>query len=250
MTSSVDTRARFEGKRVLISGATSGIGLAGALRLYEEGAELILTGTDRSRLDRLQTRLPRSRVLFNDASDPSAVEELLKAASPQLDGLWLNAGFARIGGIKDITEKSFDEMMAVNARAPFLQLAGLRSLLHPGSSVVLTSSTSAYEGNPATSIYAATKAALIAGARSWAEELGPHGVRVNTLVPGAIETHFRAFLGEDSRIEFERSIVANTSLGRIGTAEEAAAAALFLLSDDSSYVTGTQLFVDGGLLKR
>ena len=106
-----------------------------------------------------------------------------------------------------------------------------------------------YEGNAATSVYAATKAALVAAARSWADELAPEGIRINTLIPGAIATDFRNFLPEQTRTEFEDSVVHDTPMRRIGTADEAAAVALFLLSDDASYMTGTQVFVDGGLLK-
>jgi NAD(P)-dependent dehydrogenase (short-subunit alcohol dehydrogenase family) len=129
-----------------------------------------------------------------------------------------------------------------------LQLAALSPMLNSGASVVVTSSSSTYEGAPATSLYAATKGAVIAMARSWASALAPRNIRVNVLVPGPIETNFRSFLPDEARQGFEQFVVDQVPLGRAGTAEEAAAVALFLLSDDASYVTGSQYAVDGGLI--
>jgi NAD(P)-dependent dehydrogenase (short-subunit alcohol dehydrogenase family) len=129
-------------------------------------------------------------------------------------------------------------------------LAALSDDLTAGASVVVTSSTSTYEGAPRTAVYAATKAALIAAARSWAAELAPRGIRVNTLVPGAISTDFRSFMDDTTRSTFEAGVVSRVPLGRVGSADEAAAVALFLLSDDASYVTASQYPVDGGLTHR
>lgn len=129
-----------------------------------------------------------------------------------------------------------------------LQLAALSPLLAPGASVVVTSSSSTYEGAAMTSLYGATKGALVAMARSWASALAPRGIRVNVLVPGPIETNFRHFLPDEARRGFESFVVSQVPLARVGTADEAAAVALFLLSDDASYVTGSQYAVDGGLV--
>ncbi|MDX1874537.1 SDR family oxidoreductase [Mycolicibacterium sp. 120266] len=242
---------RFHGKRIVVTGATSGIGLAGARRLANEGAELLLTGTNPARIAHVQREIASATVISNDASAPDAGTALAQAnAGCGIDGLWLNAGYADIATITDTGAELFDAMMATNVRGPLLQLAALSDSLTEGASVVVTSSTSTYEGAPRTAVYAATKAALIAAARSWAAELAPRRIRVNTLVPGAITTDFRSFMDDTTRSTFEAGVVSRVPLGRAGRADEAAAVALFLLSDDASYVTGSQYPVDGGLTHR
>lgn len=242
---------RFDGKRVLITGATNGIGLAGARLLADEGADLVLTGTNDERLAALAAEIGSATVLLNDASRMDAGTTLAEQLSGlDIDGLWLNAGYADVAPIADVDAQFFDSMMATNVRGPMLQLAALNDQLNRGASIVVTSSTSTYEGAPETAVYAATKAALIAAARTWAVELAPRGIRVNTLVPGAIETGFRSFMDTETRSTFESGVLDRVPLGRIGTPTEAAAVALFLLSDQSSYVTASQYFVDGGLSRR
>lgn len=244
--------ARFTGKRFLITGGTSGIGLAGARRIAAEGGQVVVTGTNPQRLADTQKALPDAQVLRNDAGDPSAADALAQsvAAAGGLDGLWLNAGYAAVAGVDEVDADFFDRMMNANVRGPVLQLARLSEHLSDGASVVVTSSTSTYEGAAMTSVYAATKGALVAMARAWATELAGRGIRVNVLVPGAISTSFREFMSEDVREDFETGVVGRVPLGRIGTADEAAAVALFLLSDESGYVTASQYAVDGGLTMR
>jgi NAD(P)-dependent dehydrogenase (short-subunit alcohol dehydrogenase family) len=244
--------ARFTGKRVLITGGTNGIGLAGARRITAEGGQLVLTGTNPQRIADTQQALPEARVLGNDASDPSAVEALVREVAQLggLDGLWLNAGYAAVVAVHEVDADFFDRMMNVNVRGPVLQLARLSAQLNRGASVVVTSSTATYEGSPLASVYAATKGALVAMARNWAAALADRGIRVNVVVPGAIGTDFRGFMSEQARENFETDVVSRVPLGRVSTAEEAAAVALFLLSDDASYVTASQYPVDGGLTRR
>jgi NAD(P)-dependent dehydrogenase (short-subunit alcohol dehydrogenase family) len=172
------------------------------------------------------------------------------ASGGGLDGLWLNAGYAALAEVDELDAEPFDRMMATNARGPALQLARLAEHLNDGASVVLTSSTSVYEGAGMASVYAATKGALVAMARGWATALAARGIRVNVLVPGAIDTSFRSFMRDEVRDEFEHDVVSRVPLGRIGTADEAAAVALFLLSDDAAYVTASQYVVDGGGLTK
>ncbi|PYE92115.1 NAD(P)-dependent dehydrogenase (short-subunit alcohol dehydrogenase family) [Rhizobium sp. PP-F2F-G38] len=233
---------RFDGKRVLITGGTSGMGLAGARRIIAEGGNVILTGMNKERLEAAQAEFSgKATVVRNDAAEPTAAAlAALVKSEGKLDGLWLNAAFATLGSPEDVDAVSFDRVMATNVRGPMLQLAALLPMLNSGASVVLTSSSSTYEGAAATSLYAATKGAVIAMARSWASALAPRGIRVNVLVPGPIETNFRNFLPDEARQGFEQFVVDQVPLGRAGTAEEAAAVALFLLSDDASYVTGSQ----------
>lgn len=242
---------RFANKHVLVTGGTSGMGLAGARRILAEGGRVIATGRNAKRIEAARATLGSDAIVVtNDAGDPDAAEALADLARSEdgLDGLWLNAAFAALGAPEDFDAAGFDAMMAANVRGPALQLAKLSPLLNAGASVVVTASSSVYEGAAATGLYAATKGALVAFVRSWARALAPRGIRVNTLVPGPIETNLRAALPVDIREGFERFVLDQVPLGRAGTAEEAAAVALFLLSDDASFVTGSQYAVDGGLV--
>jgi len=243
--------SRFQDKRVLITGGTSGIGLAGAQRIVAEGGHVAITGLNEERLERARGLLPAtSLILKSDAASEADINGLAGAIRGwgSLDGLWLNAGFAEVGSPESVTADSFNHMMNANVRGPMLQLAALSKSLNSGASVLVTSSSSAYEGAAMTSLYAATKGAVIAMVKSWASALAERGIRANTLVPGPIETNFRHFMPETSRQQFEEFVLSQVPLGRAGTAEEAAAVALFLLSDDASYVTGSQYAVDGGLI--
>lgn len=227
------------------------MGLAGARRVVSEGGIIALTGLNADRLEAARRDLPEGTlILSDDAGNPETGAALAAAieAWGHLDGLWLNAGYAELGSVEDLTADAFDRMMAANVRGPALQLAKLSPLLNPGASVVVTASSSTYEGAAMTSLYAATKGAIVAMARSWASALADRNIRVNTLVPGPIETNFRHFLPESARSQFEDFVIGQVPLKRAGTADEAAAVALFLLSSDSSYVTGAQYAVDGGLI--
>ncbi|MGJ8514652.1 SDR family oxidoreductase [Carnimonas bestiolae] len=242
---------RFKNKTLLITGGSSGIGLVGARRIVAEGGKVIVTGLNRARLQAAEKELGGSAtVIYNDASDPdasAALAEQVKAHAP-LDGLWLNAASASLAMPEEVDADSFDALMATNVKGPVLQMAKLSSMLTPGASVLLTASSSAYEKATATGLYGATKGAIIALTRSWAAAFAPRGIRVNTLVPGPIETNFRDFLSDEAKRGFETFVVSQVPLRRPGTADEAAAVALFLLSDDASYVTGSQYAVDGGLI--
>lgn len=243
--------SRFQGKRILITGGTSGMGFAGALRIVSEGGNVAITGLNDERLKRARSLLPESSlILKNDAASEADISVLQAAISGwgSLDGLWLNAGFAEVGAPESVTADAFNRMMNANVRGPMLQLAALSGSLNSGASVLVTSSSSVYEGAAMTSLYAATKGAVVAMVKSWASALAVRGIRANTLVPGPIETNFRHFMPEESRQQFEDFVVSQVPLGRAGTAEEASAVALFLLSDDASYVTGSQYAVDGGLV--
>lgn len=242
---------RFEGKRVLITGAASGIGLAGARRIAAEGGDLVLTDVDQERIAAAQEALPKAQIAVNDAGDPDAADDLARtvASGRGLDGLWLNAGYGAVAAVDQIDAAFFDRMMSVNVRGPVLQLARLTKHLNAGAAVLVTSSAATYEGAAAASVYAATKGALLAAARGWATALADRRVRVNVLVPGAIRSGFRSFMSQERQDSFEQDVVRRVPLGRVGTAEEAAAVALFLLSDDAAYVTASQYSVDGGLTK-
>ena len=242
---------RFENKTILITGASSGIGLAGAKWLVAEGAKVIITGRTPSRLQAAAEELGANAVaVLDDASDGKTLERLLPVVERigKLDGLWLNAAYAA-GAPLEATDKSMiEQMFQVNVVAPMLQMGALSPHLNDGASVVVTSSSAVYEGQPNVALYAATKAAMLAAARSWAAELAPRGIRVNSLVPGPITSNLRSVLPDEMRAQFEEQLAEVVLLKRVGEAREAAAVALFLLSDDASYVTGSAYAVDGGLL--
>lgn len=243
---------RFIGKNVLITGGTNGMGLAGAQRIVAEGGRVAVTGLNPDRINSTAKLLPQhSLVLRNDAGQESDADMLADALTSwgKIDGLWLNAGYAELGDPESVTAEAFNNMMNANVRGPMLQLARLSPLLNHGASIVVTSSSSTYEGAAMTSLYAATKGALVSLARSWASAFAERNIRVNVLIPGPIETNFRHFMPEGSRQSFEDFVISQVPLKRVGTPEEAAAVALFLLSEDSSYVTGSQYAVDGGLVR-
>ena len=250
------TGSRFEGKRILITGGTSGMGLAGALRIVAEGGEVAVTGTTQEHLNEAGRALPQaSLVLRNDAADPDAARELgdkVKEQMGEIDGLWLNAGFGKAQKAEDVTAESFDAMMDVNVRGPALQMAELKPALKDGGAVVVTASTAAHDGMAQFSTYSATKGAVTSLTRAWAADLASRGVRVNSIAPGPIDTAFFESMDmSDKEVEqFVEQAKKQVPLGRFGDAEEAAAVALFLLSEDASYVTGSQYMVDGGLTMR
>ncbi len=242
---------RFENKTILITGASSGIGLAGAKRLVAEGAKVIITGRTPSRLQAAAEELGANAVaVLDDASDGKTLERLLPVVERigKLDGLWLNAAYAAGAPLEATGKSMIEQMFQVNVVAPMLQMGALSPHLNDGASVVVTSSSAVYEGQPNVALYAATKAAVLAAARSWAAELAPRGIRVNSLVPGPITSNLRSVLPDEMRAQFEEQLAEVVLLKRVGEAREAAAVALFLLSDDAGYVTGSAYAVDGGLL--
>ncbi|SLN20136.1 SDR family oxidoreductase [Pseudooctadecabacter jejudonensis] len=248
--------SRFEGKRILITGGTSGIGFATAKRIVDEGGEVAVTGTTQDHLDEAGRTLPSgSLVLRNDASDPQAAKELAQKIKDQMggiDGAFLNAGYGENFATEDLTQEGFDGMMNVNVRGPALQMAQLKPLLNDSAAVLLTASVAPYMGGPNGAIYAATKASCAAMARSWARDMAGRNIRVNSIAPGPIETNFFDALGEEGEeADTLREGVGNrVPLGRFGTSEEVAAVACFLLSSEASFVTGSEYMVDGGMTLR
>lgn len=249
--------ARFEGKRILITGGTSGIGLATAKRIVDEGGEVAVTGRSQDHLDEAGRALPSgSLVLQNDAADPAAAKTLSDKVRDQmgaLDGLFLNAGYGAFASVEENDADMFDKMMNANVRGPVLHMAHLKSAMADKGAVLLTASVVEFLGQGAGAIYAATKASMATLTRSFATDLAERGVRVNSIAPGPIDTGFFAAIpgmSEEEKKQFAEQIKDQVPLGRFGEPEEVAAVACFLLSDDASYVTGSQYVVDGGMTLR
>ncbi|MEZ0276534.1 MAG: SDR family oxidoreductase [Roseimicrobium sp.] len=240
-------------KTILITGGTTGIGLATAQLLSAEGAKVIVTGRNPETLAAAKNLLPKGTVILkSDAgslSDAQALGEEVKKHAAKLDGVFLNAGVAQFGPLEAATPQEYDYMYNINVRGPFFQLQSLLPLLANPSTVVFTSSIAGSIGFPGTSLYSGTKAAIISFGKTLAVELAPRGIRVNVLSPGPIETPImkKLNLPAEAQQGFEESTVAKSLLKRLGTSEEVAKLARFLLSEDSSFIVGSEMIIDGGV---
>ena len=243
---------KLDGKVAVITGANSGIGLASAKRFAEEGARVFMTGRRQVELDRAVAEVGHgARGVQGDVSsmsDLGRLYEIVGQEAGQLDVLFANAGGGEFASLSEITEEQYERTFATNVKGTLFTVQKALPLLVDGASIILTGSTAATTGSPAFSVYAASKAAIRGFARNWILDLAPRRIRVNVLVPGATSTPGLHALNssEEANRAFIAAMEAQIPLGRMGRTEETAAAALFLASDDSSFVNGSELFADGG----
>jgi NAD(P)-dependent dehydrogenase (short-subunit alcohol dehydrogenase family) len=244
--------SRLQGKRTLITGGTSGIGFETARQFLEEGARVIVTGVNPGSIDQARVAFGADAlVLRADSASVSAQQELARAVQDhygQLDVAFLNAGVAVWMPLEHWTEATFDQSFAVNVKGPYFLLQSLLPVFADPASVVLNTSINAHVGATNSSVYAATKAALLNMAKTLSGELLARGIRVNAVSPGPVETPLYDKLGipDAYRQQVNQDIVASIPFGRFGTPQEVAKAVLYLASDESRWTVGSEIVVDGG----
>jgi NAD(P)-dependent dehydrogenase (short-subunit alcohol dehydrogenase family) len=242
---------RHQGKKVVIIGGTSGMGLATAKMLLEGGARVLVTGRSKAGLDSAQKELGTGAlVVSSDArslTDLDALASRAKAEFDTFDLLFVNAGFSIRAPLESITEAVYDEMFNLNAKGPLFAVQKLAPLINRGGAVVLTTSIANVKGMPGNATYGAAKAALRSFARTLAAELLPREIRVNAVTPGPIDTPIlgKAFPGRDEAAQIREKMTGMVPMKRWGKSEEIAKAVLFL-GFDATFTTGAELPVDGG----
>src|SRR5215813_10750915 len=236
--------SRLAGKTAVITGGTTGIGFETAKYYLQEGARVIITGQNEARLSEAAAKLGKGvKAVLADASKLADLDNLR-------DVLFVNAGVAVFAPLEDTDESTFDYQFNVNVKGAFFTIQKLAGLLKSGSSVIINASAVNEKGLAGASAYSATKAAVRSFARSLAAELGPRGIRVNALSPGYVPTEIQGKMGVP-REQLEASmqeLVNRLPLARAGRTDEIAKVAVFLASDESSYITATDLTVDGGFM--
>jgi NAD(P)-dependent dehydrogenase (short-subunit alcohol dehydrogenase family) len=243
---------RLEGKVALITGGNSGIGLATAKQFVNEGAYVYISGRRDTELAAAVKEIGKNVTgIQGDVSNLGDLDRLfaqIKREKGKLDIVFANAGVATYAAFGKITEEHFDSIFGINVKGLLFTVQKALPLLPDGASIILNASIVGSKGLPANSVYSATKAAIRSVARTWTTDLKDRRIRVNAVSPGPIDTPGLNNLVASTGAGEQRlkAISSNVPLGRLGTPDEIAKAVVFLASDDSSYVTGTELFVDGG----
>jgi len=237
----------------VVTGGNSGIGLATAKRLQEEGAKVAISGRNRKTLDEASKTIGNGVLTVQaDVAELGEVEKFYGEISRKLgkiDVLFVNAGVAKFVPLADTSEKVFDEQFDINIRGAYFTIQKALPLLNDGASIILNTSVVGSKGFAGASAYAATKAALRSLARTAATELADRGIRVNTVAPGPIETPIfeRTGLPKEALDDFAKDAISKIPLKRFGQPEEVAGVVAFLASKDASYITGVEINVDGGM---
>jgi len=244
---------RFVGKVAVITGGSTGIGLATAKRFVEEGMDhVFITGRRKNTLDAATAEIGKNVTgVQGDVSNLADLDRLYDAVrklNRKIDVVFANAGIAQLAPFGKVDEKFFDAHFYVNVKGAFFTVQKALPLLNDGASIILTGSIASIKGFPDISVYSATKGAVRSFARTWINELRERRIRVNTISPGHIDTPiFDAWQQGDALVKLKAELANNVPLGRLGDPDEIAKAVSFLASDEGSYVSGVELFVDGGV---
>jgi NAD(P)-dependent dehydrogenase (short-subunit alcohol dehydrogenase family) len=244
---------KLDGKIALLTGGNSGIGLATAKQFVNEGAYVFITGRREQELAAAVKEIGRNVTgVQGDVANLGDLDRLfaqIKREKGRLDIVFANAGIAKYAPLGSITEDTYDSIFDINVKGLLFTVQKALPLLPDGASIILNASIVASKGFSANSVYSATKAAVRSFARTWTTDLKDRRIRVNAVSPGSIDTPGLSDLLASSEVgEQRKKMISNTvPLGRFGTADEIAKAVVFLASDDASYITGTELFVDGGI---
>ncbi len=255
MTQTELTAKRLDGKIAVITGGNSGIGLATAQRFVQEGAFVFITGRRQSELDKAVKQIGKNVIgVQGDVSnlpDLDRLYETVKQQKGRIDILFANAGVADVAPLGSITESHFDKIFNINVKGLLFTVQKALPLFQDGGSIILTTSVGGSKGFEGVSVYGATKAAIRSFARSWTVDLKHRKIRVNAVSPGMISTPMLSGqgmgLGDEQVEQFKKSVLNSVPLGRVGNPDEIAKAVAFLASNDSGYITGIELFVDGGI---
>ena len=238
---------KLDGKVAVITGGSTGIGLATAKRFVAEGACVFITGRRQAELDAAVSQLGVNATAVQgdvtSLADLDRLYETVKAKKGRIDIVFANAGYGEFQPIGSVTEEHFDKLFDINVRGALFTVQKALPLLKDGGAVLLTGSVAGSKGIANFGVYNATKAAIRSFARTWTNDLKSRKIRVNVISPGPIDTPLLGEVPQEARDHFASLV----PLGRIGDSDEIAKAAVFLASDDSSYVTGAELFVDGGM---
>jgi NAD(P)-dependent dehydrogenase (short-subunit alcohol dehydrogenase family) len=243
---------KLEGKVAVITGGSSGIGLATAQRFVEEGAYVFITGRRQTEVDKAINEIGKNVTgVQGDVSNPEDLDRLYEAVKQQkgrIDILFANAGIIGLLPLGSITEDHFDKIFNVNVKGLLFTVQKALPLFQNGGSIILNTSIAGSKGFEGSSVYSATKAAIRSFARTWTVDLKHRKIRVNAVSPGPIDTPMTSSMvqTEEQGEQLKTTLLSTVPLGRMGGPDEVAKAVSFLASDDSGYVTGIELFVDGG----
>ena len=244
---------KLEGKIAVITGGNSGIGLATAKRFVSEGAYVFITGRRQKELDAALSEIGKNAIgIQGDVSNLIDLDKLyntVKDKKGHLDILFANAGIAQFARLGEISEEHFDRIFDINVKGLLFSVQKALPILQDGSSIILNASVGSSKGIEETSVYSAAKAAVRSFARTWTADLRHRKIRVNAISPGPIDTPIFSSLthNEEQMEQFKKYIINTVPMGRMGIPDEIAKAVSFLASDESSYITGIELFVDGGM---
>jgi NAD(P)-dependent dehydrogenase (short-subunit alcohol dehydrogenase family) len=245
---------RFHDKIVVVIGGNSGIGLASAFAFAREGAQVVISGRNTETLAKAAAQIgPTTLALQADIADLAAMERFFQAVRERhgrIDVLFVNAGIGRVLPLEQVTEAQWDQILSINLKGPYFAVQKAVPMMRAGGAIVLTSSIGHAKGIPGNSVYAASKAGVRALARNLGAELVGRGIRVNCFSPGPIDTPliYRSGVPEAEVAALRQFITAQVPMKRFGSPEEAARPVLFLASDEASFITGVDLFADGGMV--